>query len=41
MSDIILSAHSFWMIPGYFRYSRRSVNAAFFLTNDFEVLLAG
>src|SRR5579859_3285592 len=36
--ESILSAHSGWRIAGCFRYSRSNVNAAFFLTNDLEVL---
>jgi hypothetical protein len=39
ISDIIRSAHSFCMMFGNLRYSRRSVSAAFFLTNAFEALL--
>lgn len=38
MIDMILSAHSFRTMPGYLRYSRSSVKAAFFLTKALEVL---
>ena len=36
--DMILSAHSFRTMPGYLRYNRSNVKAAFFLTKDLEVL---
>lgn len=36
--DMILSAHSFRTMPGYLRYNRSNVNAAFFLTKALEVL---
>jgi hypothetical protein len=39
MREIILSAHSNITISGDFLNSRRRVKAAFFLTNDLEVLL--
>ncbi len=38
IKDIILSAHCGWTMPGYFRYRRSIVNAAFFFTNALEVL---
>ena len=39
MRETIRSAQSGWTMAGCLRYKRRSVKAAFFLTNDLDVLI--